>query len=52
MTVINLLEHPVMTAREAARQLDIPPTTLAHWLEGGVRSGTWYPPVLREEPTG
>jgi uncharacterized protein (DUF433 family) len=52
VTVINLLEHPVMTAREAARQLGIPPTTLAHWLEGGVRSGTWYPPVLREEPTG
>lgn len=52
MTVVSLLERPVMTAREAARQLDIPPTTLMHWLEGEARAGTWYPPVLREEPTG
>jgi uncharacterized protein (DUF433 family) len=52
VTVVNLLERPVMTAREAARQLDIPPTTLMHWLEGEARADTWYPPVLREEPTG
>jgi uncharacterized protein (DUF433 family) len=41
-----------MNAREAARQLRIPSTTLIHWLEGENRNGKWYPPVLREEPTG
>jgi uncharacterized protein (DUF433 family) len=41
-----------MGAREAARQLHIPPSTLMHWLEGGERHGTWYEPVLRQEPTG
>lgn len=47
-----VLETSVMTAREAARQLRIPPTTLTHWLEGGERRGNYYQPVLREEPTG
>jgi uncharacterized protein (DUF433 family) len=41
-----------MGAREAARQLQIPASTLWHWLEGGNRGGTWYEPVLRTEPTG
>ena len=41
-----------MGAREAARQLHIPPSTLLHWLEGGERKGTRYEPVLRPEPTG
>lgn len=49
---VAILDRAVMTAREAARQLRIPPTTLLHWLEGGTRAGTWYPPVLREEPSG
>jgi uncharacterized protein (DUF433 family) len=52
MTALSLLERPVMTAREAARQLDIPATTLTHWLEGWMRAGTWYAPVLRDKPTG
>src|SRR5690349_8533438 len=41
-----------MPAREAARQLQIPPATLQHWLEGGKRRESFYPPVLRPEPTG
>jgi uncharacterized protein (DUF433 family) len=49
---VNLLGRRVMTAREAARQLRMPETTLLHWLEGEQRPGAWYPPVLREEPTG
>jgi uncharacterized protein (DUF433 family) len=49
---VRLLDRRVMTAREAARQLRIPETTLIHWLEGERRRGTWYAPVLREEPTG
>lgn len=52
MASVIVLDTKVMTAREAARQLRIPPTTLTHWLEGGERRGNWYQPVLREEPTG
>ncbi len=49
---VSLLARPVMTAREAARQLRIPPSTVIHWLEGGTRRGTWYEPILREDPLG
>lgn len=52
MNDVRILDRRIMTVREAARQLRIPPTTLVHWLEGGQRQGAWYPPVLREEPTG
>lgn len=52
MGAVSLLDRHVMTAREAARQLRIPETTLIHWLEGEQRRGAWYPPVLREAPTG
>ena len=44
---VSLLDVPVMPMREAARQLRMPPSTLQHWLEGGERRGTSYPPVLR-----
>lgn len=52
MGSVELLDRRVMTAHEAARQLDIPVTTLVRWLEGEQRRDNWYPPVLREEPTG
>ncbi len=52
MRSVALLDAPLMPAREAARQLQIPPATLAHWLEGGERRGRFYEPVLRLEPTG
>lgn len=52
MDSVVLLDRRVMTAQEAARQLAIPATTLIRWLEGEHRAGTWYPPVLREEPSG
>jgi len=52
MASVSLLEVPLMPAREAARQLQIPPATLTHWLEGGERRGKFYEPVLRPEPTG
>jgi uncharacterized protein (DUF433 family) len=52
MAPLIVLDTNVMLAREAARQLRIPPTTLTHWLEGGERRGNYYHPVLREEPTG
>jgi hypothetical protein len=49
---VQLLDRRLMTSHEAARQLGIPATTLIRWLEGEQRRGTWYPPVLREDPTG
>lgn len=52
MGSVDLLDRRLMTAHEAARQLGIPATTLIRWLEGEHRRGSWYPPVLREEPTG
>ena len=52
MATVTLLDVPLMPMREAARQLQIPPATMTHWLEGGVRRGKFYEPVLRSEPTG
>jgi uncharacterized protein (DUF433 family) len=49
---LRVLDRPVMTSREAARQLRIPSATLAYWLEGGTRRDQWYEPILRPEPTG
>lgn len=37
---------------EASAFLQVHPSTLRWWLEGGKRSGKSYPPVLREEPIG
>ncbi|MDP9409577.1 MAG: DUF433 domain-containing protein [Actinomycetota bacterium] len=52
MGEVSVLGRPVMTAREAARQLRIPSSTLTYWLEGGTRKGKSYQPVLREQATG
>jgi uncharacterized protein (DUF433 family) len=49
---LTVLGRRVLSVREAARQLRMPPTTLIHWLEGGERQGRRYDPVLRVEPTG
>jgi uncharacterized protein (DUF433 family) len=40
------------TEAAAARLLDVPPRTLNYWLEGGVRQGNHYKPVIRPEPRG
>ncbi len=37
---------------EAARLLRVAPSTLHYWLEGGVRGGKRYKPVIRVEPRG
>ncbi|MFN0281105.1 MAG: DUF433 domain-containing protein [Kineosporiaceae bacterium] len=52
MANMAVLGTPVMTAREAARQLGMPATTLLHWLEGETRGRRFYPPVLRTDPLG
>jgi uncharacterized protein (DUF433 family) len=48
----SLLDRRVTTVREAARQLGIPEKTVVNWVDGWTNRGVWYPPVLREEPTG
>jgi uncharacterized protein (DUF433 family) len=52
MGSVEVLQRKVTTAREAARQLQIPATTLTSWLEGVERRGVQYDPVLRPTPTG
>ncbi|HEV3095076.1 MAG TPA: DUF433 domain-containing protein [Solirubrobacteraceae bacterium] len=52
MAKVVTLERPLYSCAEAARLLDLWPATLRWWLEGGVRGGTVYPPVIRPEPTG
>ena len=37
---------------EAARLLRVAPSTLNYWLEGGVRRGRVYEPIIRQEPKG
>lgn len=49
---LHVLDAPVMTSREAARQLNLSPTTLANWLEGNHNRGRSYDPILRPERLG
>lgn len=51
MTVTNL-NREVFSEAEAARLLRVPKSTLHYWLEGGVRRGKRYRPVLRVEARG
>lgn len=46
-------EHePIYTIGEAARLLRVSPSTLRYWLEGMVRDGHVYHPVIRREALG
>lgn len=49
---VSVLERPIYTEAEAARLLRLSPSTLHYWLEGGVRRGVSYPPVIRAQPHG
>jgi hypothetical protein len=46
------LDREVYSEAEAARLLEVAPSTLHYWLEGGERRGVTYPPVIRVEPRG
>lgn len=46
----SLLDRVVYTYTDTDRHLGLPWGTARRWLNGYVRSGTAYPPVLREEP--
>lgn len=48
----TILEREYYPAREAARLLRVPESTLRWWLEGRSIRGKQYPPVLREEASG
>lgn len=52
MTSVASLNREMYAEAEAARLLRLSQSTLHWWLEGGVRSGRSYRPVLREEATG
>jgi uncharacterized protein (DUF433 family)/DNA-binding transcriptional MerR regulator len=49
---VTILDREVFSEAEAARLLRVPQSTLHYWLEGGVRRGRQYRPVLRVEPRG
>lgn len=49
---IQALDRPMYAEPEAARLLQVAPSTLHYWLEGGERRGKLYLPVIRTEPTG
>jgi len=44
-----VLDREIYTEREAARLLDLAPSTLRCWLQGGVRHGVADMPILRAE---
>lgn len=54
LTAMNtaVLDRTMYAEARAARLLRLPPATLHYWLEGGVRRGKTYQPVIREHATG
>ncbi len=48
----TVLDRPVYDEALAALVLGVPVSTLHWWLEGGIRRGRRYEPVLRPHPTG
>ena len=50
--VVDLLSRPVYGVGQVDRILGLRPGTARRWIDGYQRSGTSYPPVVREEPTG
>jgi uncharacterized protein (DUF433 family) len=46
------LDREMFAEAEAARLLRVPQNTLNYWLEGGIRRGRTYRPVIRVEPKG
>ncbi len=53
MTDLRLLGREMYAEAEAARLLDVAPSTLHYWLEGKAgRAGKVHRPVIRQEPKG
>ncbi len=49
---VAVLDREMFSEAEAARLLRVPPSTLHYWLDGGVRKGKEYRPIIREAPRG
>jgi uncharacterized protein (DUF433 family) len=49
---LAVLNRPLFEVAEAARLLRLYRPKLRRWLEGHTRGDTFYPPVIRPEPTG
>jgi uncharacterized protein (DUF433 family)/transposase len=49
---VSVLDREMYSEAEAARLLGVAQSTLNYWLEGGVRRGKSYRPIIRTEPTG
>ncbi|HEX6388591.1 MAG TPA: DUF433 domain-containing protein [Solirubrobacteraceae bacterium] len=49
---VRVLDRELYSEAEAARLLRVAQSTLHYWLEGGVRRGKRYKPIIREEPKG
>jgi uncharacterized protein (DUF433 family) len=49
---VTVLDREMYTEAAAARLLGLAQNTLNYWLEGGVRRGKQYRPVIRVEPRG
>lgn len=49
---VHVLDREMFAEAEAARLLQVAPSTLHYWLEGGVRRQRKYLPIIRPEPTG
>ena len=52
MATMSVLDREMFSEAEAARLLRVAQSTLNYWLEGGVRRGRTYKPVIRVEPRG
>jgi uncharacterized protein (DUF433 family) len=52
VSTLTILERPVYGVAQAASLLGLRSARVRAWLEGYERQGVWYPPVIREEPTG
>lgn len=51
-TVHSLLDRPTYGLQQVDRILALPTGTARRWIDGYVRRGKAYPPVVRLEPTG
>jgi uncharacterized protein (DUF433 family) len=52
VSVSDLLDRPIYYLPDVDRVLRLTPGTAKRWIDGYVRSGRRYPPVIRLEPTG
>lgn len=52
MAALSTLDRPLYSVSLAAEYLRVPKATLGYWLEGGVRDGVTYEPVVRPSQTG